>query len=160
MKDLFKYINATSNCKFTILAEVSLQRYHYQRGRWPMERREDLHDGQLGVASVGCRGTLHAQSWRCNRSGPALAWVCTGDQIPLGEEYPDTWVSSKVISLFVISMLDDESSLSSMRAHGRLHPLILSHSERSRATSFSRYVNSLDRDSVPLETDISITVFG
>lgn len=69
-----------------------------------MERREDLHDGQFGVAFVDCRGALHAQSWRRNRSGPALARVRAGDQIPLGEEYPDTRVSSKVISLFVTSV--------------------------------------------------------
>jgi len=44
-----------------------------------VEGCEDLHDGQLGVASVDCRGALHAQSWRRNRFGPALARVCAGD---------------------------------------------------------------------------------
>lgn len=81
-----------------------------------MEGREDLHNGQLGVAFVGSRGALHTQSRRCDSPGSALARVRAGNQIPLGEKHLDSGVSSEVISLFVIST-PDESSSSSMRAH-------------------------------------------
>lgn len=85
-----------------------------------MEGREDLHDGQLSVAFVGRRGALHAQSWRSDRSGSALARVRAGDQIPLGEKHPDSGVSSEVIFLFVISTPDELFS-SSIRAHANAH---------------------------------------
>lgn len=68
-----------------------------------MEGREDLYDGQFGVALVGRRGALHAQSRRRCSPGTALARVRARDQIPLGEDHPRTRVSSEVVSLFVFS---------------------------------------------------------
>lgn len=38
-----------------------------------MERREDLHSGQSGVASVDRRSALHSQSGRRDSFGSALA---------------------------------------------------------------------------------------
>lgn len=87
-----------------------------QRGRRSMEGRENLHDGQLGMAFISCCGALHAQSRRRDSPGSALARVRAGDQIPLGEKHPDTGVSSEVISLFVISTPNESFSLL-MRAH-------------------------------------------
>lgn len=61
IKKRFICINVINNRRLKNLAEVSLQRHHHmqRRGR-SMEGREDLYDGQLGMAFVGRCGALHA----------------------------------------------------------------------------------------------------
>lgn len=78
-----------------------------------MERREDLHDGQSGVAFIDCRITLCSQSRRCDGLSSTLARVRAGDQVPLGEEHPDTGVSSEGLFICRQYAKNDESFSSS-----------------------------------------------